>query len=168
MATERTYVIPLRKEWLKTVKYKRAKKAVRAIKEFLMRHMKAAEMEQVKIGTYLNLELWKHSIKRPPSRVKITATKDDKGVVWAELVGAPKAEKKTEAPKKGKAEAKPAEKKEAPAEKKEAAPEKKAEPAKEAPKPAAAPAAKPVAPKPAAAPAPKQPSAPKQIGQIIR
>lgn len=163
MATERTYVIPLRKEWLKTVKYKRAKKAVRAIKEFLMRHMKAAEMEKVKIGTYLNLELWKHSIKRPPSRVKITATKDDKGVVWAELVGAPKAEKKAEAPKK----AKPA--KEAPAEKKEAAPaEKTAEPAKEAPKPAAAPAAKPVAPKPATAPAPKQPSAPKQIGQIIR
>lgn len=164
MATERTYVIPLRKEWLKTVKYKRAKKAVRAIKEFLMRHMKAAEMDKVKIGTYLNLELWKHSIKRPPSRVKITATKDDKGVVWAELVGAPKAEKKAEAPKKGK----PAGK-EAPAEKKEAAPaEKKAEPAKEAPKPAAAPAANPVAPKPAAAPAPKQPSAPKQIGQIIR
>lgn len=159
MATERTYVIPLRKEWLKTVKYKRAKKAVRAIKEFLMRHMKAAEMENVKIGTYLNLELWKHSIKRPPSRVKITATKDDKGVVWAELVGAPKAEKKVEAPKK----AKPAAK-EAPAEKKEAAPaEKKAEPAKEAPKPAA-----PAAPKPAPAPAPKQPAAPKQIGQIIR
>jgi large subunit ribosomal protein L31e len=167
MATERTYVIPLRKEWLKTVKYKRAKKAVRAIKEFLVRHMKAAEMDKVKIGTYLNLELWKHSIKQPPSRVKITATKDDKGVVWAELVGAPKAEKKVEAPKKAKADAKPAAK-EAPAEKKEAAPaEKKAEPAKEAPKPAA-PAAKPAAPKPAPQPAPKQPAAPKQIGQIIR
>jgi ribosomal protein L31E len=184
MATERTYIIPLRKEWLKTVKYRRAKKAVRAIREFLMRHMKAAMMEDVRLGKYLNLELWKHSIKRPPSRVKVNVTKDDKGIVRAELFGAPKEEKKVEAPKKtvakkdAAAEGKPAERKEAPAEKKDSAPaekkaptpvpEKKAEPAKEAPKPAEK---KPAAPKPAApAPAPK-PAAPaphKQIGQIIR
>jgi len=159
MALERIYTIPLRSEWLKSVKYKRAKKAVRAIKEFLMRHMKAADMDSVKIGKYLNLDLWKHSIKRPPSKVRVTATRDDKGIVWAELVDAPKDEKKVEAPKK----AKPADKKEAPA-------EKKAEPAKEVAKPAAKPAAAPTAPKPAAAPAPvaKQPSAPKQVGQIIR
>jgi large subunit ribosomal protein L31e len=161
MALERTYTIPLRSEWLKSVKYKRAKKAVRAIKEFLIRHMKAADMDSVKIGKYLNLDLWKHSIKRPPSKVRVIATKDDKGIVWAELVGAPKDEKKAEAPKKG---AKPAEKKEAPAAKPA---EKKAEPTKEAPKPAAKPAAA-VAPKPAPAPVAKQPSAPKQVGQIIR
>lgn len=155
MALERTYTIPLRSEWLKSVKYKRAKKAVRAIKEFLIRHMKAADMESVKIGKYLNLDLWKHSIKRPPSKVRIVATKDDKGIVWAELVGAPKDEKKVEAPKK------------APA-KKEASAEKKAEPAKEVAKPAAKPAAAAVAPKPAPAPIAKQPSAPKQVGQIIR
>jgi ribosomal protein L31E len=177
MATERTYIIPLRKEWLKTVKYRRAKKAVRAIREFLMRHMKAAVMEDVRIGKYLNLELWKHSIKHPPSRVKVNVTKDDKGIVRAELFGAPKEEKKVEAPKKtvekkdAAAEGKPAERKDsAPAEKKAPTPvpEKKAEPAKEAPKPAEK---KPAAPKPAApAPAPK-PAAPaphKQIGQIIR
>jgi len=190
MATERTYTIPLRKEWLKSVKYKRAKKAVRAIREFLMRHMKAAVMEDVKLGKYLNLELWKHSIKHPPSRVKVNVTKDDKGIVRAELFGAPKEEKKVEAPKKA---AKPARAeasadqptksalpaaKEAPAEKKEAAPaekkaespapEKKAEPAKPAEqKPAEK---KPAVPKPAApAPAPKPAPAPqKQIGQIIR
>jgi large subunit ribosomal protein L31e len=156
MATERTYTIPLRSEWLKNVKYKRAKKAVRAIREFLSRHMKV-EMANVKIEKYLNLELWKHSIKHPPSRVKVNVTKDDKGVVRAELFGAPKEEKKVEAPKKAPA------KKEAP---KEAAPEKKPEPPKAEAKPAekkpAAP--KPVAPKPAPAPAAPQ----KQIGQIIR
>jgi large subunit ribosomal protein L31e len=146
---ERTYTIPLRREWLKSVKYKRAKKAVRAIKEFLMRHMKA-DAENVKIGRYLNLIVWAHGIKNPPSRVKVNVTKDDKGVVHAEMVGAPVEKKKEEKPKKG---------------------EKKAEPAKAAaPKPAEV---KPAAPKPAvpkapAQPAPKQPSAPKQQAQIIR
>jgi large subunit ribosomal protein L31e len=153
MATERTYTIPLRREWLKNVKYKRAKKAVRAIREFLSRHMKVG-MANVKIEKYLNLELWKHSIKNPPSRVKVNVTKDDKGVVRAELFGAPK-EEKVEALKK-------------PAAKKEAVPEKKPAPAKSEAKPAekkpAAP--KPVAPKPAA-PAPA-PAPQKQIGQIIR
>jgi large subunit ribosomal protein L31e len=153
---ERTYTIPLRREWLKSVKYKRAKKAVRAIREFLMRHMKVEEMENIKLGKYLNLILWSHGIKNPPSRVKVNVTKDDKGIVMAEITGAPVEKKKEEKPKK-------------PAEKKPEA-EKKAEPAAEA-KPADA---KSAAPKPAVpkAPAPasiKQQSAQKQqTGQIIR
>jgi ribosomal protein L31E len=151
-ALERTYTIPLRREWLKTVKYKRAKKAVRAIREFLMRHMKAAE-ENIRLGKHLNLELWKHSIKNPPARVKVNVTKDDKGVVVAELFGAPKAE----APKKkakltdARSAVKEAQQtKEAPAEKKAAR------------KPAA-----PKAPAPAA-PAPQAPAPKQGIGQIIR
>lgn len=118
--TERTYTIPLRKEWLKTVKYKRAKKAVRAIREFLMRHMKVDKMENIKIGKYLNLILWSHGIKNPPSRVKVNVTKDEKGIVRVEMVGAPKEEKKEELKKttEKKAEAKPEGKKEAPAENK--------------------------------------------------
>jgi len=173
MAIERTYTIPLRSEWIKSVKYKRAKKAVRAIREFLMRHMKVAAMENIKLGRHLNLELWKHGIKNPPSRVKVNVTKDDKGVVTAELFGA-KIEKKIEAPKKA---AKPAETK-APAEKKAEKPaeEKKAEtkPAAPATEKKESPAEKkpadkkPAAPKAPAQPAP-QPSAPKQeVGQIIR
>lgn len=150
MATERTYIIPLRREWLKSVKYKRAKKAVRAIKEFLTRHMKT-DVANVKLGTHLNIELWKHGIKNPPSRIKVNVTKDDKGMVRAELFGV-KPEPKKELPKAkltdvktATAEAKTAEKK--PAEKKPAAP-----------KPAA-----PAQPAPA-----KQPDAPKQQAQIIR
>ncbi len=168
-AIERTYTIPLRREWLKSVKYKRAKKAVRAICDFLMRHMKITEREDIKIGKYLNLELWKHGIKNPPSRVKVNVTKDDKGVVRAELVGAPKEEKKVEA-KKGKPEAKLTDVKTAIAAAQTPAEEKKA-----AEKPAEgrsadehkAKSATPVTPK---APAPaKQPSAPKQeVRQIIR
>ncbi len=104
MATERVYTIPLRREWLKAVRYQRAKKAIRGIKEFLMRHMKV-EMSEIKLGTYLNIEIWKHGIKNPPSKIKVNVIKDDKGLVRAELVGAPV---KIEEPKKGvKAPAKP-------------------------------------------------------------
>lgn len=86
VALERTYTIPLRREWLKVQRYKRAKKAVAGVREFLQRHMKS---EDVRLGLYLNLELWKHGIRNPPSRVRVTVVKDDKGVVRAELFGAP-------------------------------------------------------------------------------
>jgi large subunit ribosomal protein L31e len=157
---ERTYTIPLRREWLKSVKYKRAKKAVRAINEFLAKHMKV-DVENVRIGKYLNLIVWSHGIKNPPSRVKVNVTKDDKGIVRAEMVGAP-VEKKKEEPKKA-------------AKKTEAGAEKKAEPARagasaDQPTKSALPAkpaeVKPAAPKPIA---PKAPApAKQQTGQMIR
>ncbi|MFC1801234.1 50S ribosomal protein L31e [Nanoarchaeota archaeon] len=81
---ERTYNIPLRKEWLKVPKYKRAKKAVKALREFLMKHMKS---EDVRIGKMANLDIWKHGIKNPPHHVKVTAIKGADGVVKAEMVG---------------------------------------------------------------------------------
>jgi len=93
MALERTYTIPLRRGWLKAQRYKRAKKAVNTVKEFLVRHMKS---EDVRLGTNLNLEIWKHGIRNPPSRVKVNVSKDDKGVVRAELFGAPIVEEKKE------------------------------------------------------------------------
>lgn len=115
---ERTFTIPLRKEWLKAPKYKRAKRTIAAVFAFLERHMKSSD---VKLGKYLNLEVWKHGIKNPPSRIRVTAKKDDKGVVVAELVDAPvekkedkKAAKKEEQKveeKKPETPAKPAEKK---------------------------------------------------------
>jgi large subunit ribosomal protein L31e len=103
MVTERVYKVPLRKEFLKAPKYKRAKRAVSAVRKFLERHMKSAE---VKIGEHLNRKLWERGIKNPPHHVLVIATKDDKGIVSAELVGAPveKAEEKKE--KKDKEEAK--------------------------------------------------------------
>jgi len=93
MAEERIYTIPLRKEFMKAPSYKKTKRALTAIKAFLIRHMKA---EDVKIGKYLNLELWKHGRQNPPPRIKIKAIKDiikikdkDVIVVKAELINAP-------------------------------------------------------------------------------
>ena len=96
---KRTYNIPLRKEFLKTARRRRTKKAVIAVKEFLRKHMKS---EDVKLGKYLNLKLWEHGMKNPPHHIKVEAVKDDKDIVRAELVGAPKEKelKKPEASKK--------------------------------------------------------------------
>ncbi len=99
MATlERTYNIPLRKEFMKAPKYKRTNKAVIALREFLAKHMKS---DSIIIGSYLNSKLWERGIRRPPHHVKVTAVKDEKGVVTAELVGAPQPKPKEE--KEGKA-----------------------------------------------------------------
>lgn len=84
MALERTYVIPLRKEWLKVPLYKRSKKAVTALKQFLAKHMKS---EEVKIGKNLNEFIWRHGIKNPPHKVKVIVTKGDDNIVLAELEG---------------------------------------------------------------------------------
>ncbi len=88
MALERIYNVPLRKEFQKAPKYRRAKKAMIALREFLAKHMKT-ELEKVKIGEYANLEIWKNGIKRPPHHIKIRAVKQDDGIVQAEIVGAP-------------------------------------------------------------------------------
>ncbi len=99
---ERTYNIPLRKEYLKVANWKRTKKAVKAAKEFLARHMKAADIKDVKLSKEVNEKIWQHGIKNPPHHIKVNVSKDDKGVVRAELFGA--VEKEAKAAKKSKAE----------------------------------------------------------------
>jgi len=99
---ERTYVIPLRRETLKVPPRRKAKKAVKAVREFISKHMKS---KNVVIGKYLNLKIWQRGMKNPPHKVQVTTTKDDKGKVYVELLGAPKEEPKVE--EKKKAEKKP-------------------------------------------------------------
>lgn len=93
---ERVYNVPLRKKYQKAPRWKRTKRAVTALKEFVFQHMKAKE---VKIGKYVNLELWKHGIRNPPHHIKVNCKKDEEGIVNVELVGAPE-EKPKEEPKK--------------------------------------------------------------------
>ena len=102
---ERNYNIPLRIATLKSPFHKKAKKAISTVKIFISKHMKTKE---VKIGQFLNLKIWEHGMRNPPNLVKVTATKDDKGVVFVELVEAPKPQPKVEETKKsGKKESKP-------------------------------------------------------------
>tara|TARA_Y100000310_G_C20412457_1_gene682693 strand:+ start:277 stop:726 length:450 start_codon:yes stop_codon:yes gene_type:complete len=96
---ERTYNIPLRKHFRRTSKWKKTKKAVSGLQQFLKRHMK---VEKVKLGPKLNEELWSKGGKNPPHHVKVDVISDD-GVAKAELSGhkyIDKAELKKEAEKK--------------------------------------------------------------------
>jgi large subunit ribosomal protein L31e len=93
---ERTYTVPLRREYLKAPKWNRTKKAVSALRQFLAKHMKS---EDVRLGTALNEKLWKHGIKNPPHHVKVSVTKNEEGVVNAELFGVKKEEVKKESKK---------------------------------------------------------------------
>ena len=94
---ERTYNIPLRKEWLKVPRYKRTNKAVLALRQFLIRHMKS---EDVRLGKFLNKKMWEHGIQNPPHHVKVNVIKDEKGIVKAELFGSPVEQKKEKKAKK--------------------------------------------------------------------
>src|SRR3989338_26442 len=99
---ERTYNVPLRKEYMKAPRLNRTKKAVIALRQFLVKHMKS---ENVLLSKELNEEMWKHGIQNPPHHVKVKVMKDDKGVVKADLFAVEKP-----ASKKNKAETKPAKK----------------------------------------------------------
>lgn len=121
---DRIYNIPLRKEAMKAPRYMRANKAMRALKEFLQKHIK---QKDIKIGKYLNQKILERGKYHFPHHVKVRVFSEKVGEkgkeeeVWkAELVGAPveketviKEEKKEEKIKVGE------EKKEVEAEKKE-------------------------------------------------
>jgi large subunit ribosomal protein L31e len=88
---EREYVIPLRSKWKRVPRYKRANKAIKAIKEFLVKHMKVRDrdLKKIKIDKYLNEEVWFRGIKKPPARIKVKAIKE-KDIVKVELSEMPK------------------------------------------------------------------------------
>lgn len=135
---EREYTIPLRREWEKVPRYKRAKKAIKAIKEFLAKHMKVRDrdLNKIRVDRFLNEEVWFRGIKNPPSKIKVKATKEG-DIVRVELAVLPNAlkfkkakEEKTEkiaveAGKKHHEEHKPVEEKTETAEKKIETEEKK-------------------------------------------
>jgi large subunit ribosomal protein L31e len=166
----RTYVINLRREWIKAPRYKKTPKAIRGIVTFCTRHMKS---DDIRIMPEVNMFIWEHGKKNPPTKVQVDCKKDDKGVCLVQLHGvpfpSPKEEKKegmtSKLAERFGLKAKGGKKEEA------AKSESKAEPAKTsaAPKPATPapkPAPKPVAPapRPSAPPVTKPKEAPKPMG----
>ncbi len=93
MVLERTYTIPLSRELLKVPYHRKAKKAIRVVRSFIAKHMKSGT---VLIGRHLNMKVWENGIKNPPKNIKVTTTKDEKGIVRVELFGAPKDEPKAD------------------------------------------------------------------------
>ena len=96
MKVERIYMVPLRDAY-ETVSYKRTPRAVKILREFVIRHMKAHNGEKVSLSKALNEFLWMRSIKKPPRRVKVRIIKDG-AAVNVYLADEKSEDKKKEAP----------------------------------------------------------------------
>ena len=75
---EKVYTISLRHVWVVTPRAKRAPRAVRDVRAYVARHMKA---EEVAISNEVNSELWARSINKPPRKITVRAVKDKEGKV---------------------------------------------------------------------------------------
>jgi len=86
---ERIYVIPLREACMRVPSYKKARKAVVTIKEFIAKHMKVADRDtnKVKLDVYLNNDIWFRGPRNAPSKVKVKAVKEGEivHVTFAEI-----------------------------------------------------------------------------------
>ncbi len=105
---ERIYTVPLGDAY-SAVRNNRAPRAVKILRAFLTKHMKA---DEVFLSEALNKFIWERSIQKPPRKVKVRVIKEDM------IARAYLADEKIEEPKK---EEKKAEKKEAEAPKKDEA-----------------------------------------------
>jgi len=74
---ERVYIIPLAKA-RKGPRNKRAKKAIRYLREYMMRHFKP---EALVISQEVNEAIWSRGIQKPPRKLKVRATKNIDGLV---------------------------------------------------------------------------------------
>jgi len=90
---ERIYTIPLGKAWIGPPR-KRAPRAMRIIKSFLIKHMKlekrgeGEEEEEPKkliISNEVNEKIWSRGIEKPPRKVRVRAAKDKEGNVTVYL-----------------------------------------------------------------------------------
>ena len=78
---EQIYIIPLR-DVQHTPRWERGKRAMKAIRDYLARHMKS---EEIKIDRSINEAVWERGSHKPPSRIRVRAMKFEDGQVQAEL-----------------------------------------------------------------------------------
>lgn len=91
---ERIYTIPLSRAWIGPPR-RRAPRAMRIIKSFLVKHMKlekrgeGGEEEEPKrliISNEVNEKVWGRGIEKPPRKIRVRAAKDKEGNVTVYLV----------------------------------------------------------------------------------
>ncbi len=88
--TERIYVINIRKATLKAPRWKKSKRGVAIVREFLKRHMK---VDEVKIGKSITEGIWEGGAKKILGKIRVKAVEIEEGegdkkrkVVKAELL----------------------------------------------------------------------------------
>lgn len=69
---KREYIIPLRRKYLSAPKWRRSKKAIAVLKDFIQKHMKC---ENVIVCAELNEHIWSRGSKYPPGKVEVIALK---------------------------------------------------------------------------------------------
>ncbi|MFX0037706.1 MAG: 50S ribosomal protein L31e [Promethearchaeota archaeon] len=74
---ERIYIVPLAKA-RKGPRNKRAKKAIRYLREYMTRHFRP---ESLVITQEVNEAIWARGIQKPPRKLKVRATKNIDGLV---------------------------------------------------------------------------------------
>ena len=85
-AIENIYTIPFYPKLNKTAPYRRAPRAIRMLKEYIVKHTKA---DFVIITNDLNEFIWKRGIQKPPRKVKVRAiveTIDEEKIATIELI----------------------------------------------------------------------------------
>ncbi|MCX6769905.1 MAG: 50S ribosomal protein L31e [Candidatus Micrarchaeota archaeon] len=80
---ERIYTIPLGKVY-EYIRNKRGKRAIKNIREFALRHMKA---EEVKISEGVNSAILRDGIQKPPRKIKVRIVKDENQTAKVWLLG---------------------------------------------------------------------------------
>lgn len=85
-AIENIYTIPFYPRLNKTAPYRRTPRAIRLLKEFIVKHTKA---DFVIISNELNEFIWSRGIQKPPRKVKVRAiveTIDEEKIATVELI----------------------------------------------------------------------------------
>lgn len=80
---ERIMVIPLRAT-KQAPRTRRAKRAVKEVRETVMRHMRVSE-GNVWIDASVNEKLWENGIRNPPNKITVKAVKFEDGLVEVSL-----------------------------------------------------------------------------------
>jgi large subunit ribosomal protein L31e len=78
---ERVYTVPL-KDARYVAPNRRASKAIRILKKFIERHLKAGS---IVILPEVNEKIWERGIKKPPRKIRVKASKDEDGLVEVAL-----------------------------------------------------------------------------------
>ncbi|NDB28616.1 hypothetical protein EB155_00020 [archaeon] len=81
---ERTYTIPFYPFMNSIPRTKRASKAVKLVKEFIMKHMK---VDEVWLAQDVNEFIFKRGMQKPPRKITVRAEKGDDNVVAIYLAG---------------------------------------------------------------------------------
>lgn len=89
---ERFYTIPLGKALIMPPR-KRTPRAIRMIREFIIKHLKMPtrpdededEIPKLILTNELNHKMWEQGIEKPPRKIRVRATKDKEGNVTVDI-----------------------------------------------------------------------------------